>query len=126
MRKLTARAGFDEQDMSDYTRHTAVVSSCVGRCEIAELIQRYFEKHNAAALQRFARARGGPAVLALWHEALRVGKDIAGALWAVWSHADVSEEGGGEIFADIHMLSHQTGAAVRAGGGRGCAGILAH
>ena len=114
MRKLAARAGFDEQDMSDYTLHTAVVGSCDSRSEIAELIQRFFEKHYAAALQRFARAKGEPAVLALWHEALLAGKDIAGALWAVWSHADMSEEGGREIFADIHMLSHQTGAAVRA------------
>jgi len=114
MRRLAARAGFDAQEMSDYTLHTTVVGSCDARSEIAELIQRFFEKHHAAAVQRFARAKGEAAVLALWREALQAGQDVAGALWATWSHPDLGDEGGREIFADIHMLSHQTGAAVRA------------
>ncbi len=114
MRQLAARAGFDEREMSDYTLHTAVVGSCDSRTEIAELVQRHFEKRYAAAVQRFSRVKGEPAVLALWQEALAAGSDIAGALWAAWSHAHLSDEGGKQIHGDIHMLSHQDGAAVRA------------
>jgi hypothetical protein len=114
MRKLAARAGFDEREMSDYTLHTAVVGSCDTRSEIAELVQRFFEKRHAAAIQRFARAKGEAAVLELWREALLSGNDIAGALWAAWSHADMSEEGGKALYGDIHMLSHQVGSSARA------------
>lgn len=114
MRKLAARAGYDEREMSDYTLHTALVCSCDTRNDTAELIQRHLEKRYAASIQRFARLKGEAVVLGQWQEALAAGSDIAGALWAAWSHADLSEEGGKQIHGDIHMLSHQDGAAVRA------------
>jgi hypothetical protein len=114
MRRLATRCGFDVADMSDYTLHTVVVGSCDKHGEVAEAVQRFFEKRYAAALARFARAKGETAVLTLWREALVAGKDIAGALWAAWSHPDLSEDAGKEMYGDIHMLSHQVGAAARA------------
>lgn len=114
MRKIAARAGFDERKMSDYTLHTTFVGSCDSRTEVAEQIQRYFDKRYAATVQRFNRMRGEAAVLDLWQKALDAGNDIAGALWAAWSHADMSEEGSRILYGDLHMLSHQTGAEVRA------------
>lgn len=114
MRKLAARAGFDEAKMSDYTLHTVAVGSCDTRTELAEQVQRFLEKRYAAAVQRFGRLKGEEAVLDLWRETLLSGNDIAGALWAAWSHADLGDEGGKQIYGDIHMLSHQNGAAVRA------------
>lgn len=114
MRKIALRAGFDEREMSDYTLHTTFVGSCDSRSEVAEQIQRYFDKRYAATVQRFNRVRGEASVLDLWQEALDAGNDIAGALWAAWSHADMSEEGGKTLYGDLHMLSHQTGAEVRA------------
>jgi hypothetical protein len=114
MRKLAARCGFDERDMSDYTLHTAVVCSCDTRTEFAEALQRFLEKRHAAAVARFSRAKGERAVLDLWAEALAAGNDVAGALWAAWSHADLGDDAGKTIYGDLHMLSHQVGAAVRA------------
>lgn len=114
MRKIAARCGLDERDMSDYTLHTTFVGSCDTRSAVAEQVQRYFDKRYAATVQRFNKARGEAAVLALWQEAIAAGHDIAGALWAVWSHADLDEDGGKILFGDIHMLSHQAGAEVRA------------
>lgn len=114
MRKIAARAGFDESDMSDYTLHTTFVGSCDARTEVAEQLQRYFDKRYAATVQRFNRVRGEQAVLDLWQEALNAGNDIAGALWAAWSHADINDEGSRVLYGDMHMLSHQTGAEVRA------------
>jgi hypothetical protein len=113
MRKLAGRAGFDERDMSDYTLHTTVVGSCDSRTAIAEALQRFFDKRYAAAVRRFAAAKGEAAVLAMWREALAAGNDVAGALWAAWTHADLSEDAGKDLYGDIHMLSHQVGAAVR-------------
>lgn len=114
MRKLAARCGFDERDMSDYTLHTAVVCSCDSRSEFAEMLQRFLDKRHAAAVARFSRVKGEAAVLGLWAEALAAGDDIAGALWAAWSHADLGEDAGKTLYGDLHMLSHQVGAAVRA------------
>lgn len=114
MRKLAARAGFDERAMGDYTLHATVVGACGTRSEIAELVQRHLEKRHAAAVLRFGKVRGEAAVVDLWHKALLSGHEVAGALWAAWSHADMGDEGGGTLYGDIHMLSHQVGAAARA------------
>jgi hypothetical protein len=114
MRRMASRAGLDADVMSDYTLHTLVVGSCDSRCGIAEELQRVLDKRYAVAVARFARAKGEAAVLALWAEALASGKDVAGALWATWSHADMSEDAGKTLYGDIHMLSHQVGAAARA------------
>lgn len=112
MRKLAARAGFDQSEMSDYALHTSVVGNCDSRTEIAELVQRFLEKRYATAVQLFGKAKGEARVLELWREALAAGNDVAGALWAVWSHPD-SEGVGKDVYGDIHMLSHQVGATVR-------------
>jgi hypothetical protein len=119
MRKIAACVGIDERNMSDYVLHTVFVGNCDSRTEIAERLQKFFEKRYAAAVQRFTRVRGDAEVLALWREALQSGHEIAGALWAAWSHADTDNEdsktaSGRAIYGDIHMLSHQDGAAVRA------------
>ena len=114
MRKLAARAGVDAQDMADYSLHAVVTGHCDERGKLAELIQRWLEKRHVAAIQRFGRAKDAGAVLFAWREALAQGQDIAGALWAAWTHPLLDEADAREIFGDIHMLSHQVGASARA------------
>lgn len=114
MRKLAARAGYDAKDMSDYSLHAVVTGYCAQRREPAELVQRWLDKRYAAAIQRFERAKDAAGVLFAWREALAQGGDIAGALWAAWTHPLLDEADGREIFGDIHMLSHQIGASARA------------
>lgn len=113
MRRLAKRAGVDAAEMSDYTLHTVVVGHCGEHGDVAGRLQRLLDEHFAAAVARFSKAKGEAAVLALWREALAAG-DVAGALWAAWSHADLGEDGGKDIYGDIHMLSHQMGASARA------------
>jgi regulator of replication initiation timing len=114
MRKLAARAGVDAQDMSDYSLHAVVTGHCDERGTLAELIQRWLEKRHVEAIRRFGRAKDAGAVLFAWREALAQGQDIAGALWAAWTHPLLNGEDAKEIFGDIHMLSHQVGASARA------------
>lgn len=113
LRKLARKAGVDRGDMSDYTLHTAVVGSCDERSDIAEAIQRHLDKRHAAVVSRYAQARDSAGVIRLWKDALTSGNDVAGALWAAWTHADLDDADGKVIYGDIHMLSHQVGAAVR-------------
>lgn len=113
MRRLAKRAGLDAAEMSDYTLHTHVVGHCGENGEVARHIPRFLEERHAADVARFSSIRGEPAVLALWRQAMTTG-DVAGPLWAAWSHADLAEDGVKAIYGEIHMLSHQIGAAARA------------
>lgn len=113
LRRLARRAGLDEAEMSDYTLHTIVVGHCGENGGVARRLQRFLEERYAGAVARFGRVRGEAAVLALWREAMS-GGEVAGALWAAWSHPDLGDDAGKEIYGDIHMLSHQVGAGVRA------------
>lgn len=113
LRRLAAKSGIDAGRMSDYTLHTVAVGRCGERSRLAEGIQQFLERRYAAAVTRFAKARDEEAVLRLWRQALAAGNDVAGALWAAWSHAATGEDAGRDIYGDIHMLSHQVGAAVR-------------
>jgi hypothetical protein len=113
LRKLARRCGFDERVMSEHTLHTAAVGHCDVRTPMAEAIQRHLDKRYVGSLSAFARAKGEAAVLTLWNEAMASG-EVTGALWAAWSHPDLTDSGGNAIYGDIHMLSHQIGSEARA------------
>lgn len=106
LRLLAKRVGLGVAEMSDYLLHTFFVEHCGERSEIAEAVQRLLDQQHMALIRQFARARGGEAVLALWRDALEEG-DVAGALWAAWTHPDTGEHEGIVIYGELHMLSHQ-------------------
>lgn len=114
MRRLAPHSGYDVSNMTDYSLHTVVVGYCENRSALTEAIQRFLDKRHARAVARFAPAATVSSVAAAWREALRAGEDVPGALWAAWTHPATDDELGREIHGDIHMLSHQIGAAVRA------------
>lgn len=114
MRRLAPQSGFDVSNMSDYSLHTVVVGYCENRCALTEAIQRFLDKRHALAIARFAPAVDAAGVGAVWHAALARGEDIPGALWAAWTHPASDEAVGRDIHGDIHMLSHQVGATLRA------------
>jgi hypothetical protein len=106
LRQLAKRTGVGSADMSDYTLHTIVVEQCAERSKLAEAVQRLLDQRHAHMLRQFAKARNGEAVLAHWRDALANG-DIAGALWAAWTHPDIGEYESVIIYGELHMLSHQ-------------------
>lgn len=114
MRRLAPHSGYDVSNMADYSLHTVVVGYCEERSAFTEAIQRFLDKRHAPAIARFAPAGSANDVARAWREALAQGDDIPGALWAAWTHALTNDELGREIHGDIHMLSHQVGASVRA------------
>lgn len=112
MRRLARQVGVDSSGMSEYELHTLVVSNCAERNDLSERAQRLLDERFSADIQRFSKARDDAAILALWRTAYDSG-ETAGALWAAWSHAAMSEDTGKAIYGDIHMLSHQVGAGIR-------------
>lgn len=114
MRRLAPHSGYDVSKMTDYSLHTVVVGYCENRCALSEVIQRFLDKRHARAIARFAPAADAAAVAFLWREGLARGEDVPGALWAAWTHSAMDDELGRDVHGDIHMLSHQVGAAARA------------
>lgn len=114
LRKLAHRAGLDGWDTgSDYDLHSAAVGLAQDRNALSELIHKEMERKFEAVLKRFMRARSEDEILPLWQTALAQG-EVAAALWAVMSHGRTTEKLAHIAYEDVHMLSHQVGAASRA------------
>jgi hypothetical protein len=75
----------------------------------AKVLQKALDRRHEVTLHRFAKARDDLAVGALWQQSIK-GGDIAGAYWAVLTHADSSDKLVQKAFGDVHMLSHLMGA----------------
>ncbi len=114
MRRLAEQHGLEPAALSDYELHVQVVAACSSRTPLTEAIQRHLERRHAAAVSRSLKVRGEAAILEQWRMACARGEDIPGTLWASLTHADLGEEGWRQIEGDVHMLSHQVGASVRA------------
>lgn len=114
LRRLTARHDQLLPGLSDFELHVQVVAACSQRSALTEALQRLLDKRHAAAVCRSLQLKGSAAVLAYWQAARQAGDDIAGALWACLSQAELDEAAWMQIEGDVHMLAHQTGAAVRA------------
>lgn len=111
LRKLARRAGLEGWDSeSDYTLHSTAVGLADYRNELSDPMQKLLERKFEAAVRRFARAKFPDKLLSLWREALARG-EAAGALWAALSHGLADERVAHLVYEDIHMLSHQVGAA---------------
>ncbi|MBI3283790.1 MAG: DUF2325 domain-containing protein [Burkholderiales bacterium] len=97
----------------DYEFHVAAVAECGRRGAIAERLQRELDRRYAPTLRRYAQAKSGAALAALWSQALQ-GPDVAGALWATLTHARCEEDLRELVCREIHMFQHQVGACNRA------------
>lgn len=115
LRSLAGRLGvrFHKPDPSDYEVHTGMIRLAKQERPIAKALTKLLDRKHKAALSRFKRAGTAEAVEALWREALVTG-EVAGACWALMSHPAATDDLRVLVFGEIHMLSHQVGAAARA------------
>ncbi|MDD5391285.1 MAG: DUF2325 domain-containing protein [Gallionellaceae bacterium] len=114
LRKLARRAGLEGWDSeSDYTLHSTAVGLARDRNELSEPMQKWLERKFEATVKRFAKAKSADELLSLWRMAMARG-EAASALWAALSHGLADERVAHLVYEDIHMLSHQVGAASRA------------
>jgi len=99
---------------SDYVLHTSAVGACEERSALADLLHKNMEKRFSQTIRRFAAAKTGAALRALWQEALPTGSEMPAALWASWTHPACDATLEQAIYGDIHMLQHQVGTGTRA------------
>ena len=112
LRKLSKRCGIAANGMSEYELHALFVNHCETRGTVSQQLQKTLDERYAASIQRFTKAKTGPAVLALWQQALAEGR-IQGSLWAAWTHPEADESVQVAVYGDLHMLSHHLGAQDR-------------
>jgi hypothetical protein len=98
---------------SEHDIHASAVLVASKHPDGAKLLNKALDRRYRAAIGRFDKARTAAEVRALWREASKSG-DIPGAYWAALTHPATTEALIGEIFAEVHMLSHLVGAANRA------------
>ncbi len=113
VRALARKHGVVAESAGDYDAHVTVISHCKSRNPVSEAVQKALDRRHALWLGRFAKAKSEAAARDLWNAALERG-EAAGALWGAASCRATTPELTQQVYEDIHMLSHQIGAGVRA------------
>lgn len=113
LRRLVGKLMGGEVVATDYELHCGVIGDCKQRTPTAEAVQRELDRRYASALRVSATLKSAEALAGWWLDAPARG-DVAGALWAVLSHARCDAVLEEQVLQDVHMLQHQVGAAARA------------
>jgi hypothetical protein len=115
LKAAAARLGLraPSETPSAYEIHTSMIHLASRERLVGKALTRQLDRKHVAAINRTKRLTGEDSLAAFWLDALATG-DVAAACWAVMSHPDCPESLRNRIFGDIHMLSHQVGAAARA------------
>jgi hypothetical protein len=97
----------------EFAMHVEAVNYANSHNSVSEAIQKLLDRKYRAQILRFCQSDNDDEVLATWQEHLAQG-EVAGALWAAITHPQSSAQTQQQIFADVHMLSHQLGAGQAA------------
>lgn len=98
---------------SDFEVHVSFVAAADEKNLLSIAVQKELERRYARTVKRFASAKSPDALRTLWQRALADG-EVQGAFWALMTHACADVELRSQAFEDVHMLSHQIGAGLRA------------
>lgn len=113
LQHFARRHDFDGDRGDAFALHVEAAARADTRNALSVDIQRTLDRKYAATLRRFAPLAGDADVLAAWQAHLARG-EVAAALWAALTHKAASADTRQQIYADIHMLSHQVGAGLAA------------
>ena len=113
LRRFFIRFGdSDARAASDHDLHKRGVVAASRREEGGKLLNKALDKRHEGAIRRIAKAETTTQLRALWKQALDQG-EIAGPYWALLTHPAADAKLVQDVFGDVHMLSHQVGAAAR-------------
>jgi hypothetical protein len=113
LRKLARRFHFSASLQDEFALHVEAVGWSHSRNEVSEAMQRLLDRKYQAQLLLFAKLKSEAEVRQLW-QACRLRGEVAGALWAAYTHKASTADTRQQLYADIHMLSHQVGAGQAA------------
>ncbi len=95
----------------DYELHTSFVG-ILGNAHAARPAVKYLDRKYKASIERFNSAENDAELKALWKESVSIG-EIGGAFWALVTHPRTSAKLLYQVYGEVHMLSHLSGANIR-------------
>lgn len=102
-----------DSTISDYDLHGYFVSYAKdSKCYVHRQLQKYMDKKFQSSIREFSSAQSDDDLRILWQRALE-SADVAGAYFALVTHPATSTTLQEDVFGDIHMLSHLSGASLR-------------
>lgn len=114
LRKAVIRiAGENVRDLSNHDIHSLGVRYAATAGAPSKLLNKVLDEKHAATIKRLQKASCEDDLRTAWSQALKDG-NIEGPYWAIVTHPLASEDLFGEVFGDVHMLSHLVGSANRA------------
>lgn len=113
LRKLARKLKVPQRIVSnDYQLHSTFVGLIGEHSPEAKLVNKRLDRKYRTNIRQFNVASNTRQLRKLWSEALAQG-DIAGAFWALLTHPHTDEELLFDVYGQVHMLSHLSGASVR-------------
>lgn len=113
LRQFLFKSGHDDaKSATDHDLHGRGVMAAGRRDDGGKALNKALDKRHDTAIRRFGKAKTSSELRALWKQSLEQG-DIAGPYWALLTHPSTDDALAREVFGDVHMLSHQVGAAAR-------------
>lgn len=97
----------------DYEIHATMVHWVSRNRVLGKAIHKLLDRKYAVAVTRLGKIADTAGLAIAWSEAVERG-EVAGTLWALMSHPAATIELQTTVFGEVHMLSHQVGAASRA------------
>ncbi len=111
--RIARRHAFASDARTEYLLHVKAVGCAASRNPVSEDIQRHFERKFAGYITRFDCMKTAEELLAFWNAHYENG-EVAGPMWALFTHRAANDELRHTVYADVHMLSHQVGAGLAA------------
>jgi Uncharacterized protein conserved in bacteria (DUF2325) len=107
--RILRRAGVRFQDGAEaYDIHGFMVVRASERGRVGREINKTLDEKYAAVVRKVGAEQDQGGLAALWNDLCARGQ-VAGAYWAIMSHAHVAEDLKVHAFGEVHMLSHFMG-----------------
>lgn len=112
VRQAASKARVPLKHKSDYDIHQLAVESAADKQNpLTQRLQKLLEKKFALTIKQFRAARTATALRDHWLEGWESG-EVASSLWALITHPASTRDVVLEVFGQVHMLSHLSGASV--------------
>lgn len=100
------------EDPKMFEVHGLFVGQASTQNAVSKALEKLLDQRYQGMVRRVARLRAPEDLTALWESAVNSGQ-VAGAYWALLSHAHVPEGLRNRIFGEVHMMSHLMGGSAR-------------
>lgn len=118
VRQLANKAGVQTNSLSNYKLHQLAVENAANSTHPLTLrLQKTLDKKYALQIKHFRSAKDEESLKTLWTSGWKSGQ-VASSLWALVTHPFATRNIILDVFGEVHMMSHLTGASSCADLGR--------